>query len=154
MNEAKLLHPDRVRELMAAMQPKGEPQEQRKPDRPKGKIALAYDMVRKTGCSLSSAAMSWGVKVKSIIRYAKENDLPYVITADMHDDKAKQIVESGQYLGEIPHGLKQRVGYYLALKMGMSKACRLLKIHRRGVYYYCERYNLPTPERSIKRQRQ
>ena len=156
MNGAKLLHPNRVRELMAAMQPQVTKEEAVKPSR-KGKTQLAYEMTRKTGCSLAAAAKSWGVKVASIIRYAKENDLPYHVHHDVLESKAREIVESGHYTEllniKLPHGLKQRVGYQLALKVGTSEACRILGISRRGVYYYCERYNLPTPERSERRVR-
>lgn len=132
--------------------------EQRTPTEGKGKVQLAYEMTRKSGCSLASAARSWGVKVDSIIRYAQENKLPWVVNQDTLEAKAIEIVNCGNYAqlkaSNIPHGLKQRVGYQLALKVGTSRACRMLGVSRRGIYYYCERYNLPTPERSERRVRE
>jgi hypothetical protein len=149
----KLLNPQRVRELMAAMQPKPEVREPVKKDK-KSRTHYACEMIIKTSCSVASAAQSWGVSVKTILTYAKENNLPVVHKPWKLDEKAKQMVEDGSWRQGIPRGLKQRVAYEMALKFGTSEACRRLKISRRGLYYYCIRYNLPTPERSERRVRE
>lgn len=122
-------------------------------NKPEGKAARACEMIIKSKCSIPAAAQSWGVATKTIIKYAKENNMAIVHQPSDLDEKAKQIVESGAYKGDIPRGLKQRVAYHLSLKYGVSKACRILKVCRRGLYYYCDRYNLPTPERSQDRVR-
>jgi hypothetical protein len=143
----KLIDPARVRELMAAMQPKVQTKVVPKIDTPI--IANAYQMIIKSGCSISDAAQSWKVKVSSIVNYAKENKLPLEVNKHKLDQYAKQIVKSKQF-NNIKKGAKTRVAYLLALEYGVSEACRMVKASRRGVYYYCLQYNLPTPIRSIK----
>lgn len=131
---------------MAAMQPKVEFKKAPKIDTPI--IANAYNMIVKSNCSISDAAQSWGVKINSIINYAKENNLPLEVTKHKLDQKAKQIVKTKKF-DNIERGLKTRVAYLLALEVGVSKACKTIGASRRGVYYYCKQYNLPTPIRSI-----
>jgi hypothetical protein len=152
----KILDPERVRALMASMQPPGV-QHDSKVDFSKrntrSKVENACTMIVKTACSIPAAAQSWGVSTKKILDYAKANNIPVVHKPWELDAKAKEIIESGSYTQNVPRGLKQRVAYELALKIGLSQACRRLNVCRRGIYYYCERYNLPTPERSERRKR-
>lgn len=149
----KILNPSRVRELMAAMQPAEQQQAEFSVKNPRSKVENACSMIVKTACSIPAAAQSWGVSTKKIIEYARENNIPVVYKPWELDAKAKQIVDTGSHTQNIPRGLKQRVAYELALKVGVSEACRRLKVCRRGIYYYCDRYNLPTPERSERRKR-
>jgi hypothetical protein len=151
----KIIDPDRVRALMAAMQPEGVKQDKAMSVKrnPQSKVENACSMIVKTSCSIPAAAQSWGVSTKSILAYAKANNIPVVHKPWELDAKAKSIIESGSHTQNIPRGLKQRVAYELALKVGLSEACRRLNVCRRGIYYYCERYNLPTPERSERRSR-
>ena len=113
-----------------------------------GNVVRAIDMIVKTKCSIPAAAQSWGVKTKSIIKYAKENNISIVHQPSELDIKAKEIVDSGSYRNHIPRGLRQRVAYYLSFKYSVSEACRLAKVCRRGLYYYCQRYDLQTPLRA------
>lgn len=151
----KILDPARVRALMASMQPEGTPQAKVEfaQRNTKSKVENACTMIVKTSCSIPAAAQSWGVSTKKILEYAKANNIPVVHKPWELDAKAKEIVERGTHTQNIPRGLKQRVAYELALKVGVSEACRRLKVCRRGLYYYCDRYNLPTPERSERRTR-
>ena len=112
------------------------------------KEAKAYDMIKKTGCTLRAASISWKATTKNIIAYANANDLPILWNALSLDDEAKRIVAIGGWTQGLKFGLKQRVAYHLAIKVGVSEACRRLKCNRRGLYYYCVRYNLPTPLRA------
>lgn len=139
---------------MAAMQP-SEPQipEAVMADKKQTKVHNACMMIIKTACSIPAAAQSWGVPTKKIIEYARQNNIAVVYKPWELDAKAKDIVERGTHTQNIPRGLKTRVTYELALKVGVSEACRRLKTCRRGLYYYCDRYNLPTPERSERRTR-
>ena len=152
----KILSPNKVREMMAKMQAEIESKEpQLPPARSKeGKVARACEMIQKTSCSIASAAQSWGVKTKSIISYAKDNGIKIHNKPDDLERKAKEIVVNKTYMSGVPRGLKQRVAYELSLKFGISKACRMLGVCRRGLYYYCERYNLPTPNRNERRYEQ
>jgi hypothetical protein len=149
MSVNKILSPHRVRELMAQMTKE---QEAKNPAPPVGKkqgnVMRACEMIVKTGCSIPAAAQSWGVKTKSIIKYAKENNITVVHQPAELDIKAKEIVNSGAYRTHIPRGLRQRVAYYLSFKYSVSEACRLARVCRRGLYYYCQRYDLPTPLRA------
>jgi hypothetical protein len=151
----KIIDPGRVRALMAAMQPEGVLQDKAMDVKrnTRSKIESACMMIVKTSCSIPAAAQSWRVSTKSILSYAKANNIPVVHKPWELDAKAKAIIESGSHTQNIPRGLKQRVAYELALKIGVSAACRRLKVCRRGIYYYCDRYNLPTPERSERRTR-
>ena len=150
----KLLDPARVRELMAAMQPK-EPDPNRKMNikEVRAKAESACEMIIKTNCSIPAAARSWGVSSKTIIKVAREKGFKITIDQSEIDAKAKEILDSGASTKDLPNGLRQRVAYELALRIGMSEACRKMGICRRGLYYYCERYSLPTPERSERRVR-
>jgi hypothetical protein len=103
-------------------------------------------MIQKTGCTLESAAKSYRVKVYNIVQWAKREGKPYIWNAEGLDKKAAELVERGIFTG-IRHGLKTRVAYQLALKHGVSKACRMTGTSRRGIYGYCDRYNLKTPAR-------
>lgn len=152
MPSSKILSPDRVRELMAAMQPKPEPAQVIEPGRKK--VHYACEMIQKSGASLRAASQSWGVGIKKILTYARENGIPISVSPVRLDERAKALVESGEYKKGIPHGLKQRVAYELALRIGVSRACRELQVSRRGIYYYCEKYGIPTPERSERRVRE
>lgn len=152
----KIISPDRVRELMAAMQANIEKEEViAQPDK-KIRSSREYNacqMILKTSCSVSSAARSWGIPIHKILKFAKRSNIQIVYHPHEMDDKAKAIVENGSYKKFIPRGLKQRVAYELALRVGVSEACRTINVCRRGLYYYCDRYNLPTPERSERRVR-
>lgn len=149
MSVNKILSPHRVRELMAQM---NKEQEVKNPTPvvvgKQGNVMRAVDMIVKTKCSIPAAAQSWGVKTKSIIKYAKENNIPIVHQPAELDIKAREIVNSGSYRNHIPRGLRQRVAYYLSFKYSVSEACRLAKVCRRGLYYFCQRYDLPTPLRA------
>jgi hypothetical protein len=149
----KILDPARVRALMASMQPEGTPQAKVEfvKRNTRSKVENACTMIVKTSCSIPAAAQSWGVSTKKILEYAKANNIPVVHKPWDLDAKAKEIVERGTHTQNIPRGLKTRVTYELALKVGVSEACRRLNTCRRGLYYYCDRYNLPTPERSERR---
>ena len=138
---------------MASMQPEGVQQDKAMAVKRnnRSKIESACMMIVKTSCSIPAAAQSWRVSTKSILAYAKANNIPVVHKPWELDGKAKEIVERGTHTQNIPRGLKTRVTYELALKVGVSEACRRLKTCRRGLYYYCDRYNLPTPERSERR---
>lgn len=151
----KLLDPDRVRALMASMQDNEPPKQEAaaKARSHMSKVENACQMIIKTACSIPAAAQSWGVSTKTIIEHARKNNIGIVYKPWELDEKAKDIVSRGTHTQNIPRGLKQRVAYELALKVGVSEACRRLKVCRRGIYYYCERYDLPTPERSERRQR-
>lgn len=152
----KIINPNRVRELMAAMQADIEKQEAiAQPDR-KIRSSREYNacqMILKTSCSVSSAARSWSIPIHKILKFAKRSNIQIVYHPHEMDEKARAIVESGAYTKGIPYGLKQRVAYELAMKYGVSEACRMIKVCRRGIYYYCERYGLPTPDRSTRRTR-
>lgn len=149
----KLLDPARVRALMASMQPECTPAA--KPEvaqrNTRSRVENACTMIVKTSCSIPAAAQSWRVSTKKILEYARANNIPVVHKPYELDAKAREIVERGTHTQNIPRGLKTRVTYELALKVGVSEACRRLKTCRRGLYYYCDRYNLPTPERSERR---
>lgn len=148
----KIIDPSRVRALMAAMQSSEPVQDKVEPAKHnKSKEEYACEMIIKTKCSIPAAARSWNVSSKKIIEFAKDKGLAVVHKPWELDAKAKAIVESGAHTQGIPRGLKQRVAYELALKVGVSEACRRLKVCRRGIYYYCHRYDLPTPERSERR---
>jgi len=142
----KLLDPMRVRQMMAEMQPDVDVKQISK-EVPS--VIKAYNMVVKSKCALSDAAKSWKVKVSAIINYAKQNKLPIVSNAHNLDTEAKQIVNSKSF-SKIKPGLKTRVTYLLALQVGISQACKTTGASRRGVYYYCKQYDLPTPIRHIK----
>lgn len=142
----KLLDPMRVRQMMAAMQPSIEI-EQLPKEAPN--VIKAYDMIVKSKCALSDAAKSWKVKVSAIINYAKQNKFPLEVNAHTLDDQAKRIVASKKF-DKIKQGLKTRVTYLLALECGITKACKITGASRRGVYYYCKQYDLPTPLRYTK----
>lgn len=140
----KLLSPDRVRELMTQY---AKPVVvERKPRSRAKKIMCAYEMLIRSKCSLKAASQSWGVSISSIRNYAIENKLPLVWKADGMVEQAKQIVTEGKYQN-VRHGLRSRVAYELAKKHGVSQACRMAGTTRRGLYYYCERHQLPTPLR-------
>jgi len=152
----KIINPNRVRELMAAMQAEIVKKEEIAQPNKKTRGSREYNacqMVIKTSCSVSSAARSWSVPIHKILKFAKKNNIHIVYNPDEMDKKAKALVETGAYKKGIPRGLKQRVAYELALRVGVSEACRTIKVCRRGLYYYCDRYNLPTPERSMLRVR-
>lgn len=144
------LSPDDVRRLMSSMQPTQTQDEYV----PKNDIERAYHMIKKSNSSLACACQSYKVKKASVIKYAKDNNLPMPWATDAYDEKAKKIaerlIESGAHIQNLRHGLKQRVAYLLALKVGVSEACRRINIDRRGLYYYCKNYELPTPCRAIK----
>jgi hypothetical protein len=106
----------------------------------------AYDMIGKTGCTLESAARSYAIPVCRIVNYAKRNNLPYHWQQDGMVKSAKELVSRGIHTN-VRHGLKARVAYELALKHGVSKACRMVGTSREGFYAYCRRYELPTPVR-------
>ncbi|CAB5238183.1 hypothetical protein UFOVP144_19 [uncultured Caudovirales phage] len=142
----KLLDPMRVRQMMAAMQPQVEIEQ---PIKEVPSVVRAYEMVIKSKCALSDAAKSWKVKVSAIINYAKRNKLPLKSNAHDFDTQARQIVNSKSF-SKIKPGLKTRVTYLLALECGISEACKITGASRRGVYYYCKQYDLPTPLRHIK----
>ena len=114
MSVNKIMAPHRVRELMAQM---NKEQEAKNPapvvGKKQGNVMRACEMIVKTGCSIPAAAQSWGVKTKSIIKYAKENNIAVVHQPAELDIKAKEIVNSGAYRTHIPRGLRQRVAYYL-----------------------------------------
>ena len=141
---SKILSPDRVRQLMAAMQPKVEPEVTLKPS---SKVHRAYEMIAKSKSTLRAASQSYGVGIKVIVAYAKDNGLPITWGADGLVNQARQLVKEGKYQNA-RHGLRTRITYELALKYGVSKACRMAGTTRRGLYYYCQRYDLPTPLRA------
>lgn len=152
----KIINPNRVRELMAAMQADIEKQEAiAQPDKKirNSREYNACQMILKTSCSVSSAARSWSIPIHKILQFAKRSNIQIVYHPHEMDEKARAIVESGAYTKGVPYGLKQRVAYELAMKYGVSEACRMIKVCRRGIYYYCERYGLPTPDRSTRRTR-
>jgi hypothetical protein len=152
----KIINPNRVRELMASMQADIEKQEAiAQPDNKirNSREYNACQMILKTSCSVSSAARSWSIPIHKILKFAKRSNIQIVYHPHEMDDKAKAIIENGSYKKSIPRGLKQRVAYELALRVGVSEACRTINVCRRGLYYYCDRYNLPTPERSERRVR-
>ena len=144
------LAPDDVRRLMSSMQPVQTQEEYV----PKNDIERAYHMIKKSGSTLACACQSYKVKKAAVIKYAKDNNLPMPWAINVYDEEAKKIadrlIESGAYIQNLRHGLKQRVAYLLALKVGVSEACRRINIDRRGLYYYCKNYELPTPCRAIK----
>jgi hypothetical protein len=143
---SKILSPDRVRQLMAQMQSKEKSVEV--PSLyPHSKVHKAYEMIEKSKCTLAAASQSWGVATSTIIRHAKSNNLPVLWSSDGLINQAKQLVKEGKY-SNARHGLRTRVAYELALKYGVSKACRMAGTTRRGLYYYCQRYDLPTPLRA------
>ena len=119
---------------------------ERKPRSKAGKIKCAYEMLVKSNSTLRAASQSWGVAISSIRNYAIENKLPLVWNADGLVEQAKQLVDDGKYQNA-RHGLRTRVAYELAKKHGVSQACRMAGTTRRGLYYYCQRYDLPTPIR-------
>ncbi len=143
---SKLLSPDRVRELMTqyAKPVVAMP----KPRSRAKKIQCAYEMLIRSNCTLRAASQSWGVAISSIRTYAIDNKLPLVWKADGMVEQAKQLVVNGKHQNA-RHGLRTRVAYELAKKHGVSEACRMAGTTRRGLYYYCERYQLPTPLRFI-----
>jgi uncharacterized protein (UPF0147 family) len=144
------LAPDDVRRLMSSMQPVHVQDDYV----PKNDIERAYDMIKKSNSTLACACQSYKVKKASVIKYAKDNNLPMPWAVNVYDEEAKKIadrlIESGAHIQNLRHGLKQRVAYLLALKVGVSEACRRINIDRRGLYYYCKNYELPTPCRAIK----
>ena len=140
---SKIMSPDRVRQLMAAMQPKVEPEVTLKP---KSKVHRAYEMIAKSKSTLRAASQSYGVGIKVIVAYAKDNGMPITWNADGLVEQARQLIKEGNYQNA-RHGLRTRITYELALKHGVSKACRMAGTTRRGLYYYCQRYDLPTPSR-------
>ena len=140
----KILSPDRVRQLMAAMQPKVEQDVTLKPT---SKVHRAYEMIAKSKSTLRAAAQSYGVGIKEIVAYAKDNGLPITWVADGLVEQARQLIKEGNY-HNARHGLRTRIAYELALKHGVSKACRMAGTCRRGLYSYCQRYDLPTPTRA------
>jgi NH3-dependent NAD+ synthetase len=141
---SKILSPDRVRQLMAAMQPKVEQEVTLKPS---SKVHRAYEMIAKSKSTLRAASQSYGVGIKVIVAYAKDNGLPITWNADGLVEQARQLIKEGKYQNA-RHGLRTRITYELALKHGVSKACRMAGTTRRGLYYYCQRYDLPTPLRA------
>ena len=139
------LDPAKVRAMMTPVeQPKKNTGG--RPVKPAQKVVLAYEMIQKTGCTLESASKSYGVCVYRIVKWARENNKPYVWNAEGLDKKAAELVARGVFTN-IRHGLRTRVAYHLALKHGVTKACRMTGTSRRGLYYYCDRYNLQTPAR-------
>lgn len=139
------LDPAKVRAMMTPVeQPKKKTGG--RPMKSPQKVVLAYEMIQKTGCTLESAAKSYGVCVYRIVKWARENNKPYVWNAEGLDKKAAELVQRGVFTN-IRHGLKTRVAYNLALKHGVSKACKMTGTSRRSIYYYCHRYDLPTPAR-------
>lgn len=144
------LAPDDVRRLMSTMQPVQTQEEYV----PKNDIERAYHMIKKSNSTLACACQSYKVKKAAVIKYAKDNNLPMPWATNVYDEEAKKIadrlIESGAHIQNLRHGLKQRVAYLLALKVGVSEACRRISIDRRGLYYYCKNYELPTPCRAIK----
>ena len=141
----KILDPETVRRLMAEMQPKEEPKPVKVPNK-KLKVERAYEMITKTKCSLAAASKSWNVAIKEIISFAKDNNLDLVWSKDSLTKQAKELVKKKQF-GDIKFGLKARAAYELALQVGVSEACRTIGVSRRNLYYYCLRYDLPTPIR-------
>jgi hypothetical protein len=144
---SKIIDPKRVRELMAAMQPKDAPAPvvvRTVRLTPGQRLANAYEMIKNTQCTLGTSSLSWKVSIKGIIKYAKENNLPLLWQRPELDQQAKAIVDSGKYTN-VRHGLRVRVAYQLALKHGVSKACRLTGVCREGLYAHCRRYEIPTP---------
>ena len=143
---SKLISPDRVRQLMAAMQPS-------KVVAPvvritnATKIANAYEMIRKTGCTLTAASNSLKVSIKNIIKHAEEHNLPFLWKDRGLEAAAKKIVVEERFRN-IRFGLKARVAYELAFKEGVSKACKMVGTSREGVYAYCRRHKLETPLRA------
>lgn len=152
LKKAVGLSPDDVRRLMAEMTPVVTKVEDTY--KPKNSIEAAYHMIQKAGSTLACACQSWKVKKVDVIKYAKENNLPFLWSVSTYDEEAKKIAEdmikTGKHVQNVRHGLRQRVAYLLALKVGVSEACRRLSIDRRGLYYYCKNYDLPTPARAIK----
>lgn len=139
------LDPAKVRAMMTPVEQVAQ-KPKRKVIKPAQKVILAYEMIQKTGCTLESAAKSYGVCVYRITKWARENNMPYIWNAEGLDKRAAELVARGVFTN-IRHGLRTRVAYQLALKHGVSKACRMTGTSRRGLYYYCDRYNLQTPAR-------
>jgi hypothetical protein len=144
---SKILSPNRVRQLMAAMQPKVEEPTKEINIKPTSRLHRAYEMIEKSKSSLTAAAQSWGVPTCSILRYVRDNNLPVTWGGDGLVEQARQLIKEGKY-SNARHGLRTRIAYELALKHGVSKACRMAGTTRRGLYYYCQRYDLPTPLRA------
>jgi hypothetical protein len=146
------LAPDDVRRLMASMAPVAPKSEE--PFKAKNPVEAAYHMIRQSGSTLACACQSWKVKKAAVVKYAKDNNLPMLWSQSVYDEEAKRIaaelIKSGAHVQNLRHGLRQRVAYLLALKVGVSEACRRISIDRRGLYYYCKNYDLPTPARAIK----
>ena len=142
---SKIIDPTRVRALMAAMQPVDQPAVSKVVKLTPGmRLANAYEMIKNTQCTLGTSSMSWKVSIKGIIKYAKDNHLPLLWQRPELDQQAKAIVDSGKYTN-VRHGLRVRVAYQLALKHGVSKACRLTGVCREGLYAHCRRYEIKTP---------
>jgi hypothetical protein len=120
---------------------------EKKPRSMAGKIKCAYEMIAKSNSTLRAASQSWGVAIASIRNYAIDNNLPLSWNADGMVEQAKQLVAEGKYQN-VRHGMRTRVAYELAKKHGVSQACRMTGTTRRGLYYYCQRYDLPTPLRA------
>jgi hypothetical protein len=139
------LDPAKVRAMMTPVEQVAQ-KPKRKVIKPAQKVILAYEMIQKTGCTLESASKSYGVCVYRITKWARENNMPYIWNAEGLDKRAAELVARGVFTN-IRHGLRTRVAYQLALKHGVSKACRMTGTSRRGLYYYCDRYNLQTPAR-------
>lgn len=141
----RIIDPETVRRLMAEMQPKEEPKPVKVSNK-KAKAERAYEMITKTKCTLAAASKSWNVPIKEIISFAKSNNLDLVWSKDNLTKQAKELVRKKQF-GDIKFGLKARAAYELALQVGVSEACRTIGVSRRNLYYYCLRYDLPTPIR-------
>lgn len=140
------LDPAKVRAMMVPV----EPPKKDKGGRPRlttsQRTINAYEMMGKTGCTLETAARSYGIPLSRIVKYARSNNLPFHWKQDGMVNSAKELVKRGIHTN-IRHGLKARVAYELALKHGVSKACRIVGTSREGFYAYCRRYELPTPVR-------
>jgi hypothetical protein len=129
----KIIDPGRVRALMAAMQPEGVLQDKAMAVKRnnRSKIESACMMIVKTSCSIPAAAQSWRVSTKSILAYAKANNIPVVHKPWELDAKAKAIIESGSHTQNIPRGFL--VQYLLQYR----KPRRRIKLHNFFVVCVC-----------------
>ena len=93
------------------------------------RVAKAYEMV-KAGAVVATACQSWGVRIAEVDQFAKTNNQPLVSTYHARSES------------------KSRVGYELAIKVGMQKAVKDAGVTREAIYAYARRYRLPPPERA------
>jgi hypothetical protein len=93
------------------------------------RAAKAYEMV-KAGAVVATACQSWGVRIAEVDQFAKTNGQPLVGTFHARSES------------------KSRVGYELAIKVGMQKAVKDAGVTREAIYAYARRYRLPPPERA------